>query len=165
MLFFVLFKGLVDGFTSQLLDKRHLFLPNQGIGRSARNSIFVGLVCMCIGGLGAGLFFWVIGELIGGPRYGVIVGLSDGLSSGLLLGLVGGLTRGGNACIKHTVLRLLLWCARCTPRPWHYVAFLDDMYRCHLLPKVGGGYLFRHHLLRDHIASLASTPTFALSSF
>lgn len=158
----VLFKGLLDGFTSDLLDKRHLFLPNQGIHRSARNSIFVGLVCMFIGSLVIGLFVWVIGELL--PKLSFIVqsdGLSiglntvliDGLSVGLLLGLIGGLTKGGNACIQHTVLRLLLWCARCTPQPWHYVVFLDDMHSCHLLRKVGGGYLFQHHLLRDHFAS------------
>jgi hypothetical protein len=173
MLFSILNKGLLDGFTSGLLDKRHLFLPNQGIRRSARNSILVGLVCMFIGSLTVGLFVWVIGELI--PRLsfivqsdGVSIGLntvlSDGVSIGLLLGLIGGLTKGGNACIKHTVLRLLLWCARCTPQPWHYVVFLDDMHSCHLLRKVGGGYLFQHYLLLDYFASLASTPTFAPGS-
>ncbi len=156
--------GLIGGFSSELLNERNLFVPNQGIWSSARNSIFVGLICMLIGGLLFGLAVWLIGGLSFGLSFGLSAGLIDGLAIGLINGLVGGLTKGGNACIRHIVLRLLLWCARCTPRPWHYVAFLDDRYSCHLLRKVGGGYLFRHRLLRDYFASLASTPTSTFGS-
>jgi hypothetical protein len=111
---------------------------------------------MSVGGLLFGLLIWLIGELIPRVSAGLNIVLSDGLTIGLSLGLVGGLTKGGNACIKHAVLQLLLWCARCTPRPWHYIAFLDDIYSCRLLRKTGGGYIFQHHLLRDYFASLVS---------
>jgi hypothetical protein len=83
---------------------------------------------------------------------GLVVGLSFGLSTGLLVGLL----NGGLACLRHWVLRFLLW--RAGAVPWHYVQFLDYAAERILLRKVGGGYIFIHRLLLDYFADLETGP-------
>ncbi len=85
--------------------------------------------------------------------FGLIVGLIIGLSAGLLAGLL----NGGLACLRHYVLRFLLW--RAGSVPWNYPRFLDYAAERILLRKVGGGYIFVHRLLLEYFASLDSTPT------
>src|SRR5436309_12964174 len=82
-------------------------------------------------------------------RLGLIYGLSAGLLFGLLMG--------GWACLRHYVLRLLLW--RSGAMPWNYPRFLDSAAEQILLRKVGGGYIFVHRLLLEYFASLDTTPT------
>jgi hypothetical protein len=81
-----------------------------------------------------------------GPALGL------GLSGGLVGGLAGGLASGGDACLQHLTLRLIL--VRHSFAPWRYVAFLDYADERILLRKVGGGYIFIHRLLQDYFASL-----------
>jgi hypothetical protein len=78
--------------------------------------------------------------------------LNVGLSAGLLFGLL----MGGWACLRHYVLRFLLW--RAEAMPWNYSRFLDDAAEHILLCKVGGGYIFVHRLLLEYFASLDTTP-------
>jgi hypothetical protein len=59
---------------------------------------------------------------------------------------------GGLACIEHVLLRLLLY--RGGRMPWNYVEFLNYAAEQGLLQKVGGGYLFPHHLLQEYFAGL-----------
>jgi len=54
---------------------------------------------------------------------------------------------GGLACLRHGVLRFLLW--RAGSIPWNYPRFLDYAAEHILLRKVGGGYIFIHRLLLD----------------
>jgi hypothetical protein len=68
-----------------------------------------------------------------------------------LVGLVGGLRAGGAACLKHVVLRL--WLTRNGSTPWNYVWFLDHAAERILLRKVGGGYVFLHRMLLEHLAT------------
>ena len=130
-LIFEFISGLIGGLSSDLLDKHILTKPNQGIQRSARNSILVGL--------------------IGGLVSGLVVGLVVGLLSGLISELSIGLSNGGSASIQHTVLRMFLWRAKYTP--WNYSSFLDYTAEHILLRKVGGGYIFLHRLLLDYFAA------------
>jgi hypothetical protein len=120
--------GLFNGLSSDTLDERRRITPNQGIRRSARNSILVGLI--------SGLVSFPIVILCVVLSVWLSLGLIVGLSGGLLAGLL----NGGLACIQHGVLRWLLWRSGFIPR--NYVRFLDFAAERILLRKVGGGYIF-----------------------
>lgn len=156
--------GLFNGLSSDALDERRRIVPNQGIRRSARNSILVGLISGLVSspivilsyGLSYGLFRGLLGGLSGGLIDWLTAGLSYGLSYVLIVGLAGGLLAGllsgGLACIQHSVLLWLLW--RSGFIPWNYVRFLDFAAERILLRKVDGGYIFVHHLLLDYFTTL-----------
>jgi GTPase SAR1 family protein len=112
-------------------------IPNQGMWRSVRNSILVGL--------GSGV------------AIGLITGLFDliyALTAGLLMTLAFGLRFGGVACLAHLILRLML--CRNDSIPLNYVHFLDYCAERIFLRKVGGGYIFVHRLLMEHFAGIES---------
>ena len=128
-----------SGWTSELLDERLLISPNQGIRRSGRHGLIVGLI---FGG-------------VGGLTFSFLANPVNGLVCGLILGLAVGLLNGGMACIKHALLRWSLW--RAGVIPWHYSRFLDYGVERIFLYKVGGGYLFVHRLLLEYFATLYSS--------
>jgi serine/threonine protein kinase/DNA polymerase III delta prime subunit len=140
--------GLFQGVSSETIEDHHRVVPNQGIRRSARNSLVFGLISTAIVWSICGLSV----GLISGPSVGLISGLSVGLSAGLLAGLL----NGGLACLRHGVIRLLL--CRSQAIPWNYPRFLDSAAECILLRKVGGSYIFVHRLLLEYFASLDSAP-------
>jgi DNA polymerase III delta prime subunit len=110
--------------------------PNQGIWNSAKSFFFCQLGVVLFFGLSAGLSSW----------------LFLGLSAGLFFGLIVGLNKGGKACIQHFILRLILTLQGHTP--WNYARFLDHAAERLFLQKAGGGYIFIHRLLLEHIAQL-----------
>ncbi len=138
--------GLVQG---ELVLKA---TPNQGIRRSARSALVLGLGS----GLGLGPFTGLlVGLLVGlftGPLIGLLVGLLVGLGSGLSFGLFLALRNGGFAVLQHYTLRWLLY--RNGSLPLRLVPFLDYCAERIFLRKVGGGYIFVHRLLMEHFASL-----------
>ena len=150
------------------MSDQHRVVSNQGVRRSARNGLVLGLISAGIVGLSVelsvGLIFGLGFGLNFGLSYGLSVGLSDvlsvGLSAGLIVGLSAGLLvglfYGGLACLQHAVVRLLLW--RAGSVPWNYPRFLDFAAERILLRRVGGGYIFVHRLLLEYFASLDSTP-------
>jgi hypothetical protein len=125
------------------------------------SALIVGLSIVLSDGLLIGLALVLSGELNHAPSnmLGLILSsllrivLSAGLSAGLLFGLL----MGGWACLRHHVLRLLLW--RAGAMPWNYSRFLDYAAEHILLRKVGGGYIFVHRLLLEYFASLDTTAT------
>src|SRR5205814_7156375 len=104
----------------------------------------------------------VVLELVRWLIFGQVDVLGGGMFSTLLIGLGGGLLSGllsgGEACVKHFVLRFFLWRSKLVP--WNYPEFLDYAAECILLRKVGGGYIFVHRLLLDYFASLNITIAF-----
>ena len=70
----------------------------------------------------------------------------------LLSRLIGGLITGGSACLRHFLLRLLLY--RLGYAPWNYARFLDYATERLFLQKVGGGYIFIHRMLLEHFAQM-----------
>jgi hypothetical protein len=80
-----------------------------------------------ISALGLGVGSWMIGIPI---------------LCGVILGLLFGLFGAGEACIKHFMLRVVLYCDRHIP--WNYAHFLDYATQLIFLQKVGGGYIFIH---------------------
>ena len=147
--------GLFQGVSSETIEDRHRVVPNQGIRRSARNSLVLGLISTAIVWLVCGLSIGLSEGL--SYRYRLSAVLSFGLIIGLSAGLLAGLLNGGLACLRHYVLRFLLW--RAGSVPWNYPRFLDYAAERILLRKVGGGYIFVHRLLLEYFASLDSTPT------
>jgi serine/threonine protein kinase len=89
---------------------------------------------------------------------GALQGWQTGLTYYWIIGLVTGLLAaflsGGLACLRHGVLRLLLWRTRLLSLNAPH--FLDYAAERILLRKVGGGYIFLHPLLRNFFASLPS---------
>jgi hypothetical protein len=134
---------LRDGLSFGEIETRTL--PNEGIHRSARNAVVFG----------------VIFGLVAGPLLGLAVGLVAGpllgLFAGPAFGLFVGLYAGGEACLKHAVLRLRL--IRNGSTPWTYVRFLDHAADRLLLRKVGGGYAFIYRMLLEYFAARYVEPS------
>jgi hypothetical protein len=145
-LFVGLFVGLSGGLSGSEIETKTT--PNQGIHRSNRTALIVGLFGGLVGGLVGGLF----GGLTGAPDSGFI--------GWLLVGLGGGLgycwlIYGGRAVLQHYTLRWLLSRNDGLPlRDKNLVPFLDYCVERIFLRKVGGGYIFVHRLLMEHFVSL-----------
>ncbi len=158
-LMFGLFSVLVGGLSSKKMEEQTLVRPNQGIRRSARNSVLSGLLFL--------LPAWLIFGLTQGLTWNtdkswmISTGLIGGLSIALLSALLIGLPNGGIACIQYEILQLLLRRAGSIPR--QYRCFLDYAVERILLHKVGGGYIFVHRLLLEHFASSLATQPLALT--
>lgn len=125
--------GLVRGLTSPSIDER-ITIPNQGIWQSLKNAIVFGLLGFFVLGIAATILSWPF--LFWG-------------SFGFIFGSIAG---GGEVCIKHLMLRILLYFNGYTP--WNYARFLDWATERILLQKVGGGYIFVHRLLLEHFAQM-----------
>ena len=137
--------------------------PNEPIWRSGKHFLISGLVFGLVsglvgglvGGLGVGLVVGLGGSLAVGLGVGLAFGLVGVLVIGLMIGLGVGLVRyGGEAFFRHWALRFTLWRYGYTPLPWRCVAFLDYAVRRILLRRVGGGWIFIHRMLMEHIVDL-----------
>ena len=112
-------------------------IPNQGIWKTATNAVTISLT---------------IGVLVGLAQSfatGPISGLVDGLILGIAAALAG-VQGSGIVCLKHFVLRIIMWRGGYTP--WNYARFLDYATECFLLQKVGGAYIFMHRSLMEHFS-------------
>ncbi|MEO0841101.1 MAG: NACHT domain-containing protein [Cyanobacteria bacterium J06643_5] len=59
---------------------------------------------------------------------------------------------GGQACIQHFTIRLILY--RNSYIPWNYARFLNYATKRIFLQKIGGGYIFVHRMLLEHFAKM-----------
>jgi hypothetical protein len=129
--------GLTFGLIRGLSGKRvgTASRPNAGIWQSARNSTLFALVSM--------ITLYVPGVMLGNTKasFWALTGLAFGFAAG-----------GGEALIKHVLLRIILTLSGAIP--WNYRQFLDYAVTSIFLQKVGGGYMFVHRLLLEHFASL-----------
>jgi hypothetical protein len=141
---------------SWLFGGGYLFDLPEGLLGGLLTGLFFVLLGMrffgLLGGLCFGLLGGLLGCLLGGLPFVLPAGLLLGLLFGLLVGLLVGLPLGGEAYLKHYVLRYLL--IRSGAIPWHYIRFLEDATERILLRRVGGGYCFIHPLLLDYFAAL-----------
>lgn len=141
-LLFGIFYGLIGGFKGPTIQNSKT--PNQGIWKSIKNSLIIGLV------------FSLILSLLVGSAYGSILWLDNGLtlvvSSVPIYVILGGLISGGSACFRHFTLRLMLYHMKYIP--WNYARFLDYAAERLFLRKVGGGYIFIHRMLLEHFARM-----------
>jgi serine/threonine protein kinase len=123
---------LTRGLTSPSIQT--LTFPNQGIWQSTKNAVVFGLIGFVL--------------LTGATTLLGIQTLTWGML-GLLFGVAAG---GGEACIKHFILRIILYCNGYIP--WNYARFLDYATERIFLQKVGGGYIFVHRSLLEHFAQM-----------
>jgi hypothetical protein len=144
--------GLLSGFSSEMLEKRLIVKPNQGIRRSAYYALRNGVIAGSLNGLALTAVGLVVARFF--PRLIVMPGFLaySVLAFSLTMGLIIGVQKGGEACLKHFVLRLMLCMGKQTP--WNYASFLEYAAEHTLLYKIGGGYIFAHSLLLDYFASL-----------
>jgi len=134
--------GFIRGLSAEMLDEHNFGRPNQGIRLSVYHAILIALFSLIlgsVGGLADGLFQGLNGLIFLLPLLGLIVGL------------ICGSLNGGIACIKHACLRILIWRRY---GPLNYPHFLDYAVERILLRKVGGGYIFVHHMLMEYFATL-----------
>ncbi len=124
--------GLIRGLTSPSI--KTVTVPNQAMRQSAKNAVVFGLIGFLGMALAAALLRWRI-------LFWGIFGVGFGLVAG-----------GGEACVKHLILRVILYCNGCIP--WNYSRFLDYATERIFLQKVGGGYIFVHRLLLEHFAQM-----------
>jgi serine/threonine protein kinase len=166
--------GLYQGIAQERIEDQDRRVANQGIHRSLRNSVMMGLIGgALIGSIGI-LSYWLTVRLNDMLNYVLssvqkseqISMLSYVLNYGLVLGICGALLiallTGGLAVLRHCTIRSLL--SRSHTFPGRAPQFLDDSCARFLLRRVGGGYSFAHRLLLDHLADAATTPTTAASS-
>jgi hypothetical protein len=159
--FYWLLFGLYQGIASEQIEDQDRRVPNQGIHRSVRNSLLMGLISIPL----IGLSHILSNVLYFGLRNGLDYGLRNWLDYGpgyvLSLSISGGLivcmVTGGLSVWRHYVLCLLLW--RSHTFPWQTASFLDDATARILLRRIGGGYSFVHRLLLDYLADLHIRPT------
>ncbi|MEL6937795.1 MAG: serine/threonine-protein kinase [Cyanobacteria bacterium J06598_1] len=126
--------GVIRGFSGSQIAI--VTKPNQGIRQSAKNAIFFSVI--------ATVAPWFIAHSFDGstsPLFWAAAGLTFALATG-----------GGEACVKHGALRLVLFCQGRIP--WNYARFLNDAADRIFLQRVGGGYIFVHRLLLEHFANM-----------
>ncbi len=144
-IFFCFLAGSVGLVSPKSMDRRYRLLPNEGIHRSFRNSLVLGVTSACIQGTLSSLVF----SFLGHPNTALVVyGIIPGIATFNVI-----TTRtGGYAWIQHYLLRFCLWQADLAP--WNYSAFLDYAVERVFLRRISGGYIFIHRLLLDHFADL-----------
>lgn len=143
-LLFAFSKGLRDGLLDSSIPMR--IHPNDGLRRSARYGLTIGLVATVV--IGA-LFF--LGGAVGGWDVGVARAITWGPGAGLLWGFATGL----GAVIQYFMLRALLW--RYGLCPLHLGRWLEHLVRLRILYRTaGGGYAFLHQLVQDHFVATAA---------
>jgi serine/threonine protein kinase len=137
--------GLSQGMAQERIEDQDRRITNQGIHRSLRNSVTMGI----IGGIMIGSLGMLSYALIYGPNHWLSQqGLLTSISGGLLICML----FGGLAAFRHYVIRFLLW--RSHIFPWRVPQFLNDATVRFLLRRVGGGYSFTHRLLLDHFGNV-----------
>jgi hypothetical protein len=129
--------GAVGGLTSREVETK--IAPNQGIRRSARTAVILGLVFGPLFGVSVGVQFVGLGLF---PIFALVTGFLTACGFGLAFG--------GYACFSHLILRLILW--RQGALPFDAVQFLDFASDRVLLRRVGGGYIFMHRFLQHYFA-------------
>ncbi len=142
--------GLLGAGTNRrITDQRNR--PNQGYRTSLRNGLRLGVLAVPLGLLVGWLSTWLL------PSDSPLLLLRDWPSAVLLaiLGLAGGFPLfGGAAALWHSALHLGLWLLE-GRLPLRLAAFLDHGVRLILLQRVGGGWVFIHRLLQEHLAATA----------
>ena len=143
-LFLGLMGGLMGGLTT---DVEIRVKPNQGIINSVRNTVIVLVITLCI----TPIAYLLLQQLLS-PS------IDPKITSSLLAGAIpiipwhGFQQGGGQACIQHLALRLVLFFSRSAP--WDYAQFLDYAADRLILQRVGGQYRFMHKLLQDRFAEM-----------
>ena len=143
---------LTSGWSSSTLPKHQQMRPNEGITRSARNSLIAAFLSGPAAGIVSGIATAFAFRTVGGLSGWQFLGEGFALILGIAFMVQIAFAYGGVAVIEHYVLRWYLW--RDGVLPLHAVSFLDYAATRIILCKIGGGYIFSHRLLLDYFASI-----------
>ncbi|HEU5379981.1 MAG TPA: hypothetical protein VFV38_31550 [Ktedonobacteraceae bacterium] len=135
-LFLLYILVLQPGLIPQRIPAQSQLQPGEGLHRSWRNGLLIGLPAGII--IGAGFGF--MGHLFG------LSWMLLGILAGLYIGLMG-VGGGFFAVLNHYVWRWQLW--RAGVFPLRALKFLDGAHALHLLKRTGGSYRFMHGLLQE----------------
>jgi hypothetical protein len=160
--------ALLTGLLGTALERRTF--PNQGIWRSAKNTLIFALIGFVIGSLVTilfsgiiNLFFDIVSAIVRIPlTFRILYYPPVMLKTGLMMGVISGLTA-GIACLHHFVLRVMLWYNGSIP--WNYARFLKHATQRSLMQQIGGRYRFTHSILRDYLAQSYSPSSRSSSKF
>jgi energy-coupling factor transporter ATP-binding protein EcfA2 len=152
--------ALLTGLLGPAIERR--IFPNQGIWRSAKNTLIFALtgfiIGSCVTGIFSGvinLFSDIINPLIHVPSmFRILYYPPVMIKTGLMIGAISGLTA-GIACLQHFVLRVMLWYNGSIP--WNYARFLKHVTQRQLMQQIGGRYHFTHNILRNYFAQSYSS--------
>ena len=128
--------------------------PNRGIRRSGRNALVIGGSVFVLAGilLGPVLLAMFMPSL--GPDSEFLhlahPYWASFWVSAAVVAIPAGMAAGGTAVVLHLAVRLVL--AMQTPMPLRLVPFLEEAVQHGLLRRIGGGYVFVHRTLLDHLA-------------
>ena len=143
---FGVFGALIGGWTPRSIAEH--VRPNQGIRQSIRSAAIAGAESFGILSL-----VWLVVLFV--PRNApgsALEGWLTAVVTWLAVPVIVASRAGGVAAIQHFVLRALL--SREPAVPWDLTRLLDLATEKRLMQKAGGGYLFVHRLLRDHLAHM-----------
>ncbi len=141
--------GMFAGFKNQLPEKT--LIVNQGIIASFHNMWRFGTLF----GLTVAVISWTSSTTVDIVLRAIGVEVSAASGANFLRGLFMLVLFsfpfwGGLAVAQHFILRTILWLEGYTPL--NFIGFLDYAARLIVLRKVGGGYVFVHRLLLEHLA-------------
>lgn len=134
---------LLKNRASAMAQASMLVLPDDGLRRSRRNGLWIGLLF----GSGIGLIVMLL-QLAGLFQEDLTIVLF----SVIVTGLISGLIFGALAAIQLSIVRWLLRVTGAAPKK--YVRFLDYAAERLLLYKIGAGYIFVHPLLQDYFVAV-----------
>ncbi|MEH2272663.1 MAG: NACHT domain-containing protein [Nostoc sp.] len=164
-LFVGLIVGIVLGFIkdANVAKAKDTIIPNYGIKRTFRNagklSILSTFFTISISFISWWLYhkkpdyiWWIFygKSNSNGVWFALTVGLMVGLLSGML-----NAENSGLVCIKHFILRVMLWHNKNIP--WKLARLLNCATNRGLLQQVGGNYKFIHTLLQESLAKSSSS--------
>ncbi len=141
--------GLVIGGIVPRIDNSKVTI-NQGIRLTQRNALITGLGSTIFCAI-PGILMLILARVTAIKDYSMSQCILGGLGFGVLIGFFTCFWFGGLSIIQHYVLRIHL--AAKGMLPWNVAKFTSRGIRLRLLQRVGGGYLFVHGLLREHLAN------------
>lgn len=160
-----LMSALLTGFLGIAIERR--IFPNEGIWRSAKNTLILALTGFVVGSLVTSifssvinLFFDLVSSVVHIPlMFRILYYPPVMLKTGLMMGVMSGLIV-SISCLQHFILRVMLWYNG--DIPWNYDRFLKHVAQRSLMQQMSGRYRFTNSLLRDYLArsySSASRPS------
>lgn len=127
--------------------------PNQGIWKSGKNIVVLSVLGIFWGSVIIIPMIWNFLIPVGIEQKPTLtIPELSYLAYYMLILIIPFALLGGGACIKHVVLRIILYFNGYIP--WNYASFLNYASDRIFLRKVGGSYIFIHRMLQEHFADM-----------
>jgi hypothetical protein len=145
---------VLGGISIETSAEKTIF-PNQGIWNSAKNIVVLSLLGVFFGVAYSISMLWQILMPVGIEQKPTLTMPEISFLTYMVLVMATPLALlAGGACIKHVVLRIILY--RNGYIPWNYASFLNYASDRIFLRKVGGSYIFIHRMLQEYFARMNS---------